>query len=294
MHHDDKPIGRILSRREIMALFGTTGAAILAGCAVSQSGSTTPGASEAATAAESITGVEAATATPVPPADTAVPATTAPTATAEAAAVATELPTCVVSPEQTEGPYYADVQLDRSDIRTDTSTGAVSEGIPLMLTFAVSSVSSERCMPLEGAMVEIWHCDARGVYSAFAREGTDGQNFLRGHQTTGSDGTVHFTSIYPGWYPGRTIHIHFKVHTTGSDGVGYEFTSQMYFDDTISDMVLAQAPYSSHTGLRSTTNTSDGIYRNDGNELMLALTQSGDGSYTGFLHIGLDLSNTSV
>lgn len=200
------------------------------------------------------------------------------------------MPVCVVSPEQTEGPYYADVQLERSDIRADTSTSVVKEGLPLTLTFSVLSVSSAGCVPLSGAIVEIWHCDALGVYSAFAAEGTADQNYLRGYQTTGSDGTVRFTTIYPGWYSGRTIHIHFKVHTTGTDGGEYEFTSQMYFDDAISDVVLAQAPYTGHAGQRNTTNDTDGIYSN---EILLELTATSDG-YTGTLNIGLDLSDTSV
>lgn len=261
MHHDDTPIGRILSRREILALFGTTGAAILAGCTVPPTGSTGPSAAATATNTEA--------------------------AAPDAAAVGPDLPNCVASPAQSEGPYFADLQLARSDIRTDTATGTVKEGVPLALTFTVSAVSSESCTPLEGAIVEIWHCDARGVYSAFAAEGTPGQNFLRGYQTTDADGTVQFTTIYPGGYRGRTVHIHFKVRTPGTDGAEYEFTSQMYFDDAISDAVLAQAQYGGSGGQR-TTNAMDGLYRNGGDELMLALTESGDG-YAGAYHIGLDL-----
>lgn len=288
MDNDDRQIGRLLSRREALALIGAASAAMLAGCGAAQSVSTsaTSAASAAASAAASLN----------PEAETAVATTTANpgvTATAEAAASAGDLPTCVVTPEQTEGPYYADVQLNRSDIRSDPGTGAVKDGLPLALTMRVSQVSTSGCTPLAGAIVEIWHCDALGVYSAFAGEGTADQQFLRGYQTTDASGTVVFNTIYPGWYRGRTIHIHFKVQTTGTAGESYEFTSQMYFDDTISDQVLAQAPYTGQRGQRDTTNASDGIYRDGGDQLTIALREAAPG-YAGSFHIGLDRSDTSV
>lgn len=285
MDNDDQPIGRVLSRREALALISAASAAMLAGCAGPQSGPTTatspaasPGASlnpEAATAV--------ATATADPGLNT----------TAEAAVSPGDLPTCVVSPEQTVGPYYADVQLNRADIRTDTTSGEVKDGLPLALTLRISQIDASSCTPLEGAMVEIWHCDALGVYSAFEQEGTANQNFLRGYQETDENGEAKFTTIYPGWYRGRAIHIHFKVHTTGSDGQDYEFTSQMYFDDAISDQVLAQAPYTAKSGQRDTTNATDGIYGNGGDQLTLALAPNDDG-YTGTLHVGLNLSDAGV
>lgn len=203
-----------------------------------------------------------------------------------------ELPTCVVSPEQTVGPYYADVRLNRADVRADTTTGTVKEGVPLQLTIRVSQVSNGSCLPIKGAIVEIWHCDALGVYSAFAQEGTADQNFLRGYQTTDANGQVQFTTIYPGWYRGRTVHIHFKVHTTGTNGQAYEFTSQLYFDDEISDQVFAQAPYNSK-GRRDQTNATDSIYRDGGDQLMLTLAPA-HGGYTGTFHVGLDLSDAGT
>ncbi len=284
MDNDDRPIGRVLSRREMLALFGAAGAALLVGCSPNQIGSAAP---------TSVAG----TATPTlnPEAETAVATATAnpgPNATAEAATSVADLPTCVVSPEQTVGPYYADVQLNRADVRSDTTTGEVKEGLPFELTVRVSQVSNGGCAPIAGAIVEIWHCDAAGVYSAFAQEGTANQNFLRGYQTTDANGQVRFTTIYPGWYRGRTVHIHFKVHTTGADGQDYEFTSQLYFDDDISDQVFAQAPYAAK-GQRDQTNATDGIYRDGGDQLMLALTPTDQG-YAGTFHVGLDLSNAST
>lgn len=285
MDNDDIPVGRILSQREVLALFGATGAAILAGCGSAATGST----SQAGTAASAPTSLN-------PEAETAVATATAEPGlnqTAEAVAGAGELPSCVVSPEQTEGPYYADVQLDRSDIRSDPASGEVKQGLPLALTMRVSSVGAGSCTPLPDAVVEIWHCDAEGVYSAFEGEGTANQQFLRGSQTTDTNGTARFTTIYPGWYRGRAVHIHFKVNTTGSAGENYEFTSQMYFDDAFSDQIYTQAPYNGRSGQRDTLNVDDGIYGNGGDQLTLALTQD-SGGCAGALHIGLDLGDTSA
>jgi protocatechuate 3,4-dioxygenase beta subunit len=285
MDNDDHQIGRLLSRREALALIGAASAAMLAGCGAAQTG-TTQATSPAGTAAASLN-PEAATAVATASADPGL------NATAEAPSTVSDLPSCVVSPEQTVGPYYADVQLNRADVRSDTGSGTVKEGLPLLLTMRVSQISANSCTPIQGAIVEIWHCDALGVYSAFEAEGTANQNFLRGYQTTDANGQVQFTTIYPGWYRGRTTHIHFKVHTTGSDGNDYEFTSQMYFDDVLSDQVFTQTPYSGHSGSRDTTNASDGIYSDGGDQLMLALAQ-GNAGYNGTLHIGLDLADTSA
>ncbi|MBV9790425.1 MAG: intradiol ring-cleavage dioxygenase [Chloroflexi bacterium] len=285
MDNDDRQIGRLLSRREALALIGAASAAMLAGCGAA-SGGITQATSAAGTAAASLN-PEAATAVATAAASPGL------NETAAATTAVSDLPTCVVSPEQTVGPYYADVQLNRSDIRSDTTSGTVKEGLPFVLTMRVSQISANSCTPIEGATVEIWHCDAGGVYSAFEGEGTANENFLRGHQVTDANGQVQFTTIYPGWYRGRAVHIHFKVRTTGSDGNDYEFTSQMYFDDTISDQIYTQAPYTGHSGQRDTTNANDGIYSNGGDQLMIALAQANQG-YNGTFHIGLDLADASV
>ena len=97
------------------------------------------------------------------------------------------------------------------------------EGIPVTLTLNISQVDGQSCIPLAGATVDIWHCDALGVYSDVSDAGfeTVGQKFLRGYQTTGETGAVQFSTIYPGWYSGRTVHIHLKIRTTSSDGTVY-------------------------------------------------------------------------
>src|SRR6266545_3631870 len=157
---------------------------------------------------------------------------------------ATNTPACVVRPEQTEGPYFVDERLHRSDIRSDPTNGQVRSGTPLALTLAISRINAGDCLPLAGAQVDIWHCDALGVYSDVRDPGfsTVGQRFLRGYQMTDSKGEAKFLTIYPGWYEGRTVHIHFKIRTAPQAGRSFEFTSQIYFDDAFSDRVYADAP----------------------------------------------------
>ena len=211
-------------------------------------------------------------------------------------ASATQLPPCVVRPEQTEGPFFADLELNRSDIRTEPSTGALVAGVPLQLIFQVSRIGSQECAPLPDARVDIWQCDADGRYSAFTDRSAGGdlssQKFLRGYQLTDDHGMVRFTTIYPGWYRGRAVHIHFKIRTEAEQGKAYEFTSQLYFDDALTDKVHAEAPYAAR-GMRSTENTRDGIFRRTGNQLMLALTRV-DAGYEATFRIGLDLSDADA
>ena len=248
---------RYLTRREMLSLMGSTAAALaLAGCGGSeQSGS---GESTSASTAETTSG-----------------------ATAETAS------TCLVRPEQTEGPYFVDEMLNRSDIREDR------EGVPLDLTFNVSRVDEgdvSACGPLAGAVVDIWHADAAGQYSDVQdnAEGFDtrGETYLRGYQVTDENGTARFTTIYPGWYQGRTVHIHFKIRDSPESEQGYEFTSQLYFDDALTDEVQSQGPYA-QKGQRDLRNGEDGIFRGGGDELLLDLRESGQG-YAGTFDVALD------
>lgn len=198
-------------------------------------------------------------------------------------------PLCVVRPAQTEGPYFVDEQLNRSDIRSDPSGGAIKPGTPLALTVVISRLSGGACRPLEGAHVDIWHCDATGLYSDVKdpRFTTIGQKFLRGYQLTDAKGEARFLTIYPGWYEGRTVHIHVKVRTNPRDWRGYEFTSQMYFDDAFTDRVYAAAPYATR-GPRTARNQDDRIFRRGGDRLILDPTPTADG-YAAVFAVGLQV-----
>ena len=178
-----------------------------------------------------------------------------------------------------------DADINRSDIRSDPVTGTVKEGSLLTISFIVSQVTEIECVPLEGAKVEIWHCDAEGVYSGVSDPGFDttAQKFLRGYQVTNTDGQVSFITIYPGWYPGRTVHIHFKIHFDAPHQ-STVFTSQLFFEDVLSDQVFLQPPYSNR-GQRPTLNSSDRIYSD---QLLVNVTQTNNG-YAGVFDIGLQL-----
>ena len=215
---------------------------------------------------------------------------TAPTTTTTTTTTTGTTPTtsaqCIVTPAVTEGPYFVDERLNRSDLRSDPSTGAVKPGVPLTLTVMLSQIAaSGACTPLSGAIVDMWHCDALGVYSDIAQQSSLGQRFLRGYQTSDSNGRVEFRTIYPGWYMGRAVHIHFKVRTNPTGGSGLEFTSQMFFDESLTDTVHAQSPYS-QKGRRDTTLAADGIYRGGGTSLLFPLSQSGSG-YAGTFNVGV-------
>ncbi len=267
MDNDDAPIGRILSRREVLALLGGSGAALLAACSVSAPATSSP------------------TAVSQPSASAAASAAS----TASAAATAAALPSCIVRPALTEGPYFVDEKLDRSDIRSDPTTGSVRPGAPLALAFNVSRVSGAACTAIAGATVDVWHCDALGVYSDAQDPGfsTKGQKFLRGYQSTDASGKAQFTTIYPGWYQGRAVHLHFKIRTTSASGAVADFTSQLFFDDAFTDQVHAQAPYS-QKGQRTLRNDGDSIYRDGGSKLLLDVARSGSG-YAGTFAIGLSI-----
>lgn len=196
---------------------------------------------------------------------------------------------CIVRPQQTEGPYFVDERLNRSDIRLDPSDGSVKEGIPLRLVFRVTQVDGRSCIPVEGAIVDVWHCDALGVYSDVTDRSfsTVGEKFLRGAQTTDVNGTAEFITIYPGWYPGRTVHIHFKIRTDAAQQ-SYEFTSQLYFDDSLTDRIHTLSPYAAK-GQRTQRNDQDRIFQSGGEQLMLQLTEEAQG-YVSTFNLSLQMS----
>jgi protocatechuate 3,4-dioxygenase beta subunit len=198
-------------------------------------------------------------------------------------------PACIVTPQQTEGPYFSDLKLNRSDIRADPADRSVKPGAPLALTLRVHKIAGERCVPLPDAIVDIWHCDAEGAYSDAKDSTADtrGRQFLRGYQVTDADGMVRFNTIYPGAYPGRAVHVHFKVRTRPERGPATEFTSQLYFPDSVTERVHAKPPYA-RLGRAHAKNRADGLFRQGGQSLMLDIETQAEG-YAGSFDIGLVL-----
>jgi hypothetical protein len=189
------------------------------------------------------------------------------------AGVASGAITCVLTPEMTEGPYYTSGEKIRRNI-TEGRPGA-----PLALELTV--VDASTCKPIKGALVDIWHCDALGVYSGV--QGNTG-TFMRGVQPTGARGLARFSTVYPGWYTGRAVHIHVKVHVGGN----VVHTGQFFFNDTVTDAVYTRAPYNTR-GARDLRDSSDSIYRNGGSKSLLAVTKNGAG-YVGRITMGVHRS----
>jgi protocatechuate 3,4-dioxygenase beta subunit len=241
MRDDDRMVGRVLTRRELVGLLGLSGVAVLIDPLRAQAPAPSGGA-----------------------------------------------PVCVVQPEQMEGPYFSDVMLNRADVRSDPPSTTPKAGAVLALTLNVTQIAANgACTALSGAHVDIWQCDALGVYSD-AKDpsfNTVGQKFLRGYQLTDKNGVARFTTIYPGWYPGRAVHIHFKIRTNPKGPSGQEFTSQLYFDEALTDRVHASQPYASK-GKGRTPNEKDGIFKDGGRQLILAVSEKA-GGYAGAFNVAL-------
>jgi protocatechuate 3,4-dioxygenase beta subunit len=190
-----------------------------------------------------------------------------------AAAVASGAVACVLAPEMTEGPYY----IPGEKVRRDVTEG--KPGMPLTLRLTVIDAST--CKPVPRAVVDIWHADAGGLYSGEAMLQTEGQTFLRGIQRTNARGAATFETIYPGWYMGRAVHIHVKVHLAGN----VVHTGQLFFPDALTEAVYKKAPYNRRPG-PDVRNAADAIYRNGGSKSVLSLRRSGAG-YAGAIAMGV-------
>lgn len=257
MQNDDLPIGRLLSRRDAILLFGLTGLS-LAGCPAESAltnGTTGSNTSDTTDASD----------------------------TSDATDTNGDSGMCVARPEATEGPYFVDEMLNRSDIREDPSDGSAQEGVLFNLEFRLRQISGASCVALADAQIDVWHANAAGEYSDESALGTRGHKYLRGYQLTDADGVARFETIYPGWYRGRATHIHFKIRLT-SGGRDLEFTSQLFFDDNLTDVVYEQSPYNQR-GARDTRNSRDGIYDS---RLLLETVADGDG-YRATFNIALDV-----
>jgi protocatechuate 3,4-dioxygenase beta subunit len=196
----------------------------------------------------------------------AVPAGAAPSSADAPAA------SCVLAPEMTEGPFY----LPREKVRRNIREG--EPGIPLALELSV--VGSPSCKPIAGAAVDIWHADAGGNYSGFS-DGGAGRTFLRGIQRTDLKGISRFDTIYPGWYNGRAVHIHVKVHVSGH----VIHTGQLFFDDALTDAVFTRKPYNMRRA-REVRNRNDAIFADGGRRSLLHVVRRGTG-YLGSISLGV-------
>ena len=189
------------------------------------------------------------------------------------AGVASGAVSCVLTPEMTEGPYY----VANEAVRRNITEGR--PGTPLHLRLSV--VNASTCKPIKNAAVDVWHADALGVYSGV--QGNTG-TFMRGIQRTDANGLGLFDTVYPGWYQGRTVHIHVKVHLGGT----VVHTGQLFFSDVLTDAVYTKTPYSTR-GARTTRNANDSIYVNGGSRSMLTVKKAATG-YTGAVVMGVHRS----
>jgi len=204
---------------------------------------------------------------------------------------------CSETLEGEEGPYFVDDSATgylRSNILTNLDGTDEQSGIPLALTIYVYDAKNS-CAALQSVQVDIWHCNSNGVYSAEESESTTGQSWLRGYQITDATGKVQFTTIIPGWYEGRTTHIHLRLRSTydDTDDSGTN-TMQLFFDQTLVDTIdTTIAPYSSE-GKNSTTNASDRVYsqQEDGTTLMSLTGNTTDG-YSASFNVYLPITAVS-
>lgn len=190
---------------------------------------------------------------------------------------------CLLTPEAIQGPYYFDPKLVRCDIRENKT------GVPILLRL---QIVDQACRPIPGARVDVWHCDAAGLYSNYAGQGdnraqpidTLGESFLRGSQLADDSGVATFKSIYPGWYPGRAPHIHFKAFLNDANIL----TGQLFFPDALSEFIYRDIrPYSERKAKRDTMNKDDFIAIGAGPGSFASVTEE-DQRYLVALVIGVD------
>lgn len=199
---------------------------------------------------------------------------------------------CTLAPQMTEGPYWVDEKLNRSDITTNTTRSSVLNATPLHLDISVYDNDGQSCgfNVASNVQVDIWHCDAAGEYSdsmGGGQSSTLGQTFLRGYQVSDADGNVSFRTIYPGWYRGRATHIHLRARVYDeNNNLTYNYTSQLFFDDDFTDEIYNRSPYNSE-GNRGTRNSNDGIFNGASQPLIVSSSLLNDDSVYGAVVFGL-------
>ena len=257
---------RVWSRRSVLSGVGALGGLTLVGCS--------SGGSDAAA-----TGTSAGTATSTGTATRTTTMGSATTTTGSSGSLS-----CVLIPEETVGPYplFNDIASAAAYQREDITEGR--PGTPLRLKLKIVSTVNA-CAPVTSAMVYVWHCDKDGYYSGYNQSGADlrGQTFCRGVQMTDSNGEVAFTTIYPGWYPGRATHIHFRVYLA----LDLQATSQLAFPDDATSAVYNSALYVAK-GQNPTSPNRDGIF-SDGVTYQLATVaqNAATGGYDAQLTVGI-------
>lgn len=203
---------------------------------------------------------------------------------------------CAVTPEGEIGPYFADdsaAGFNRGNLLANIDGTQTQTGVPLSLTVVVRD-AQKSCAAVAGAQVDIWHCNASGVYSDEGVESTTGLTWLRGYQLSDANGAVTFTTIVPGWYQGRTTHIHLRVRSSysqassTSDGSN---TTQVFFPQSLVDTLSTSvAPYSAH-GVNPTTNASDRVYASQTKgTMLLSLSGSTANGYSATVAVDLPIT----
>ncbi len=251
MENDDELVGTLLTRRQALAVAGRAGLILIGGAFLET-------ASEAAAHREPARGPYV---------------------------------NVIASPSLTQGPFYVTEHLNRSDLRGGSTRPSIANAIPLALNFTLyAGANKDEFVPLPGAQVDVWHVDSLGVYSAEPQglnpEDTEGQNFLRGYQTSDASGKAGFRTVFPGWYNGRTTHIHFKVHYLRDGKVPATFTSQLFVPDDLADSVYQSEPYRPRSDF-DMHNDRDPVYRDQlrdgtrvGKLMTLDLKPASGGGYT--------------
>jgi protocatechuate 3,4-dioxygenase beta subunit len=259
-------LGAAVTRRRALRL-GGSGLAVAAAAVVGISGGVSPVAS-ASTKKSAKAKVPAKAKTPT---STSTSKPTSPKTTT-VGALGGLLPQngCVLTPQMTEGPFYLDINKVRADITEGRP------GTPLALSLTV--VNASTCKPIADAAVDIWHTDALGTYSGV--QGNSGI-YMRGTLRSDANGVVDFKTVYPGWYNGRTVHIHTMVHVGGNA----VHTGQLFFDDAVTDEAYKASPYNKR-GSRDQRNANDGIYQGGGQASTLKPTKSGNG-YSATMTMGV-------
>jgi protocatechuate 3,4-dioxygenase beta subunit len=215
-------------------------------------------------------------------------AASAVTSPAASRALATSSGCATLTKEETQGPFWVDERLNRSDVRADSATGAVQAGVPLTLTINLQDAGAS-CSPQVGAYVDVWHANAQGAYSDVSGQGNPdnvGVDWLRGYQVSDANGAVTFTTVFPGWYAGRTAHVHVRVRLALDSTTTVNFTSQIYFDDAVASAVYATSAYAK-SGTRL-TNGNDHLYDAS---LLMPVTGSPTAGYAGSFTVALDFGD---